>query len=193
MLLLLATPPDYQIPHKDNNANVIWNTWMSSTVLKFRLALRTGAHGSTEWILICTDKRCTGGQTKLSYGKVIVLFLLTDVIFQLNLRQGEMPIANTVTWEIWWECSLRIQSIWGDKTWFFSSTVFIKIEIFVLILDVLQIYFSFLIKLQIVNGGISFLIYFLCLAITCLYIPKIFSLNKWKQNRNGIFQDFCST
>ena len=61
---------------------------------------------------------------------------------------------------------------------FFSSTVFIKIEVFVLILDVLQIYFSFLIKLQIVNGGILFLIYFLCLAITCLYIPKIFSLNK---------------
>ena len=43
------------------------------------------------------DKRCTGSQTKLSYGKVIVLFLRTDVIFQLNLRQGEMPIANTVT------------------------------------------------------------------------------------------------
>ena len=70
---------------------------MSSTVLKFRLVLRTGAHGSTEGILICTDKRCTGSQTKLSYGKVIVLFLRTDVIFQLNLRQGEMPIANTVT------------------------------------------------------------------------------------------------
>lgn len=61
---------------------------------------------------------------------------------------------------------------------FFSSTVFIKIEIFVLILDILQICFSFLLKLQILNGGILFLIYFLCLAITCLYIPKIFSLNK---------------
>ena len=98
---------------------------MSSTVLKFRLALRNGTHGSTEWILIHTDKRCTGSQTKLSYGKVIVLFLLTDIIFQLNLSQGEMPIANPVTWEMWWECSLRIQSIWGDKTWFFFQALFL--------------------------------------------------------------------
>ena len=164
-------------------------------VLKFRLALRNGAHGSTEWILICTDKRCTGSQTKLSYGKVIVLFLLTDVIFQLNLHQGEMPIANPVILlEKYDENALSGYNRFEEtKHDFFSSTVFIKMKIFVLILDILQIYFSFLIKLKIVNGGILFLIYFLCLAITCLYIPKIFSLNKWKQNRNGIFQDFCST
>lgn len=71
---------------------------MSSTVLKFRLAVRNLARqGSTEWILVCTDKRYTGRQTKLSYGKVIVLFLLTDIIFQLNLCQGEISIANPVS------------------------------------------------------------------------------------------------